>query len=85
MLLWTPSRRVGLAEKLLPRYTGPYCVLRQVTDVTYEIVSVSLTASSVPLSTFQDSSVTTLPLLWVLSGAEPALLTPGVMLHGTYQ
>ena len=37
VLLWLPSRRVGLSEKLLPRYVGPYRVLRQVTDVTYEI------------------------------------------------
>lgn len=37
VLLWTPSRHVGLAEKLLPKYSGPYRVLRQVTDVTYEI------------------------------------------------
>uniref|UniRef100_A0A6G5A9C4 Putative tick transposon n=1 Tax=Rhipicephalus microplus TaxID=6941 RepID=A0A6G5A9C4_RHIMP len=37
VLLWFPSRRVGLSEKLLPRYSGPYRILRQVTDVTYEI------------------------------------------------
>ncbi|XP_037501463.2 translation initiation factor IF-2-like [Rhipicephalus sanguineus] len=37
VLLWLPSRRVGLSEKLLPRYAGPYRVLRQVTEVTYEI------------------------------------------------
>lgn len=37
VLLWTPSRRVGLAEKLLSRYSGPYKILRQLSDVTYEI------------------------------------------------
>lgn len=37
VLLWSPSRRVGLSEKLLFPYTGPYHVVRQVTPVTYEI------------------------------------------------
>uniref|UniRef100_L7LV95 RNA-directed DNA polymerase n=1 Tax=Rhipicephalus pulchellus TaxID=72859 RepID=L7LV95_RHIPC len=37
VLLWTPSRRVGLCEKLISPYSGPYRVLRQVTDVTYEV------------------------------------------------
>ncbi|XP_077492404.1 uncharacterized protein LOC144103606 [Amblyomma americanum] len=37
VLLWSSSRRVGLSEKLLPRYTGPYRVLRHVTAVTYKI------------------------------------------------
>lgn len=46
VLLWTPSRRVGLCEKLLPRYSGPYRVLRAVTDVTYEISPVAPPTSS---------------------------------------
>lgn len=41
VLLWTPSRRLGLSEKLLSRYVGPYRVLRQVTAVTYEIAPAS--------------------------------------------
>lgn len=40
VLLWTPSRRVGLSEKLLSRYSGPYQILRQLSDVTYEIAPV---------------------------------------------
>lgn len=46
VLLWTPTRKVGLSEKLLPRYCGPYRVLRQVTDVTYEISPVSPPSST---------------------------------------
>uniref|UniRef100_A0A6G5A997 Putative tick transposon n=1 Tax=Rhipicephalus microplus TaxID=6941 RepID=A0A6G5A997_RHIMP len=37
VLLWSPTRQVGLSGKLLTRYTGPYRVLRVVTPVTYEI------------------------------------------------
>lgn len=50
VLLWSPTRRVGLSEKLLSRYTGPYRVVRQVTDVTYEIVPADSTSSSSPSS-----------------------------------
>lgn len=46
VLLWCPYRRVGLSEKLLSRYTGPYRIVRQITDVTYEIVPVSPTLST---------------------------------------
>lgn len=46
VLLWSPSRRVGLSEKLMSRYAGPYRVLRQVTDVTYEISPVTTPACS---------------------------------------
>lgn len=46
VLLWSPTRRVGLSEKLLSRYTGPYRVVRQITDVTYEIVPADPTTSS---------------------------------------
>ena len=38
-LVWifTPVRKVGLSEKLLKRYFGPYQVLRRLSDVTYEV------------------------------------------------
>lgn len=36
--IWAPVRRRGLSEKLLKRYFGPYRVLRQLSDVTYEVV-----------------------------------------------
>lgn len=38
-LVWvfTPVRKVGLSEKLLKRYFGPYKVLRQLSDVTFEV------------------------------------------------
>ncbi|GBL65687.1 hypothetical protein AVEN_131319-1, partial [Araneus ventricosus] len=38
-LVWvfTPIRKVGLSEKLLRRYFGPYQVLRRLSDVTYEV------------------------------------------------
>lgn len=45
VLLWSPSRRLGLSQKLLWCYNGPYRVLRQVTDVTYEISPVLPTGS----------------------------------------
>lgn len=35
--VWTPVRRRGLSEKLMRRYFGPYTVLRQLSDVTYEV------------------------------------------------
>ncbi|UYV78461.1 hypothetical protein LAZ67_16001479 [Cordylochernes scorpioides] len=38
-LVWifTPIRRVGLSEKLLRRYFGPYKVIKKISDVTYEV------------------------------------------------
>lgn len=48
VLLWLPSRRVGLSEKLMSRYVGPYRVIRKVTSVTYEIAPLHTT--SVPAS-----------------------------------
>ena len=38
-LVWifTPVRKVGLSEKLLKRYFGPYRVVKQLSDVTYEV------------------------------------------------
>lgn len=40
-LVWvyTPVRKVGLSEKLLRRYFGPYKVTRCLSDVTYEVES----------------------------------------------
>lgn len=45
-LVWifTPVRKVGLSEKLLKRYFGPYRVLRQLSDVTYEVEDCDLTS-----------------------------------------
>ncbi|GBO41287.1 hypothetical protein AVEN_83770-1 [Araneus ventricosus] len=38
-LVWvfTPVRKVGLSEKLLKRYFGPYRVVQRLSDVTYEV------------------------------------------------
>ncbi|UYV81197.1 K02A2.6-like, partial [Cordylochernes scorpioides] len=38
-LVWifTPIRRVGLSEKLLKRYFGPYKFIKNISDVTYEV------------------------------------------------
>lgn len=35
--IFIPYRKVGLSEKLLKRYFGPYKVLRKLSDVTYEV------------------------------------------------
>lgn len=35
--LWTPTRRVGRSEKLLPRYTGPHRVIRRISELNYQI------------------------------------------------
>ncbi|UYV84067.1 hypothetical protein LAZ67_X001053 [Cordylochernes scorpioides] len=35
--IYTPVRRVGLCEKLMRRYFGPYHVTRKLSDVTYEV------------------------------------------------
>ncbi|GFW94298.1 transposon Ty3-I Gag-Pol polyprotein [Trichonephila clavipes] len=42
-LVWvyTPVRKVGLSEKLLRRYFGPYQVLRRLSAVTYEVLDES--------------------------------------------
>ncbi|UYV66261.1 hypothetical protein LAZ67_4001049 [Cordylochernes scorpioides] len=37
MWIFTPIRRVGLHEKLLKRYFGPYKVIKKISDVTYEV------------------------------------------------
>lgn len=41
-LVWvfTPVRKVGLSEKLLRRYFGPYRITRRLSDVTYEVESI---------------------------------------------
>ncbi|GBO25480.1 hypothetical protein AVEN_223088-1 [Araneus ventricosus] len=40
-LVWvyTPIRKVGLSEKLLHLYFGPYRITRQMSEVTYEVES----------------------------------------------
>lgn len=38
--VFTPVRKVGLSEKLLRRYFGPYRVTRRLSDVTYAVESV---------------------------------------------
>ncbi|GBM77787.1 Retrovirus-related Pol polyprotein from transposon 412 [Araneus ventricosus] len=40
-LVWvyTPIRKVGLSEKLLRRYFGPYRITRHMSEVTYEVES----------------------------------------------
>lgn len=37
VLLWTPLRKRGLAQKLLFRYSGPFVVLERLSDVNYVI------------------------------------------------
>lgn len=37
VLLWTPQRHVGLADKLQHRYIGPYRICHKSSDVTYVI------------------------------------------------
>lgn len=51
VLLRKTTRRIGFSEKRLPRYCGPFCILRQVTDVTYEISLLASTLSGHATST----------------------------------
>ncbi|XP_042150117.1 uncharacterized protein LOC121838115 [Ixodes scapularis] len=37
VLIWTPQRQVGLAQKLLPRYRGPFRILNRTSDVNYTV------------------------------------------------
>ncbi|KZS05414.1 Uncharacterized protein APZ42_031436 [Daphnia magna] len=37
VLIFRPQRKKGLAEKLLHQYVGPYKVIRQVTELNYEL------------------------------------------------
>lgn len=39
--VWTPIRRVGLSEKLLKRYFGPYKIIRQTSPVNYHVEPLS--------------------------------------------
>lgn len=45
VVLWTPTRRVVLCEKLTSPYSGAYRDLRQVIDVTYEVVPLETTTA----------------------------------------
>ncbi|UYV79839.1 K02A2.6-like, partial [Cordylochernes scorpioides] len=38
VLIWTPIRKVGRADKLQRRYIGPYQILRQTSPVNYEVI-----------------------------------------------
>ncbi|XP_070387409.1 uncharacterized protein [Dermacentor albipictus] len=46
VLVWHPNRRVGLSDKFLSRYYGPYRILGQVTPVTYEVFTLDATVPS---------------------------------------
>jgi transposase InsO family protein len=46
VLVWFPSRRVGLAEKLLRKYFGPYEVVRQSGPVDYVVSTLPRDANS---------------------------------------
>lgn len=35
--VWTPVRRVGLSEKLIKQYYGPYKILARLSPITYEV------------------------------------------------
>ena len=37
VLVYRPTRKVGLAEKLLHRWHGPYNIIRQITPLNYEV------------------------------------------------
>ncbi|KZS09789.1 Uncharacterized protein APZ42_025900 [Daphnia magna] len=37
VLIFRPQRKKGLAEKLLHQYVGPYKVIKQVTELNYEL------------------------------------------------
>jgi hypothetical protein len=37
VLVYRPTRKVGLAEKLLHRWHGPYRIIRQITPLNYEV------------------------------------------------
>ncbi|UYV70247.1 K02A2.6-like [Cordylochernes scorpioides] len=41
VLIWTPIRKVGRADKLQRRYVGPYQILRQTSPVNYEVIEIA--------------------------------------------
>ncbi|UYV64450.1 hypothetical protein LAZ67_3000767, partial [Cordylochernes scorpioides] len=41
VLIWTPIRKVGRADKLQRRYIGPYQILRQTSPVNYEVIEIA--------------------------------------------
>ncbi|XP_077550729.1 uncharacterized protein LOC144163963 [Haemaphysalis longicornis] len=51
VLHWQPSHYVGLSERLLLRFTGPYRIIPLVTPVTYEIIPVTPPPSTVQPAT----------------------------------
>lgn len=40
--LWVPIRKPGLSEKLICRYTGPYRIIRRLSDVNYTVEPVDV-------------------------------------------
>ncbi|UYV63289.1 hypothetical protein LAZ67_2003665 [Cordylochernes scorpioides] len=40
VLIFTPVRKVGLSEKLLKKYFGPYKITKKISDVNYEVITV---------------------------------------------
>ncbi|UYV77041.1 K02A2.6-like [Cordylochernes scorpioides] len=41
VVIWTPIRKVGRADKLQRRYIGPYQILRQTSPVNYEVIEIA--------------------------------------------
>ncbi|UYV75771.1 hypothetical protein LAZ67_13001284 [Cordylochernes scorpioides] len=41
--IFIPVRKIGISEKLIKRYFGPYKVTRRISDVTYEVESLDTT------------------------------------------
>ncbi|UYV85104.1 K02A2.6-like [Cordylochernes scorpioides] len=41
--IFIPVRKIGISEKLIKRYFGPYRVTRRISDVTYEVESLDTT------------------------------------------
>ncbi|UYV71166.1 hypothetical protein LAZ67_8001972 [Cordylochernes scorpioides] len=41
VLIWTPIRKVGRADKLQRRYVGSYQILRQTSPVNYEVIEIA--------------------------------------------
>lgn len=59
-----PSRAVGLSSQLLPCYTEPYLVERQITDLTHEIS---------PVQPLAPESCTNTVIIWVKPYEAPTL------------
>ncbi|UYV77011.1 hypothetical protein LAZ67_14002809, partial [Cordylochernes scorpioides] len=51
--IFIPVRKIGISEKLIKRYFGPYRVTRRISDVTYEVESLDTTNRRRLISTLQ--------------------------------